>query len=843
MKQGFYWGAIIAFCLAVFYGRSVHAQTVFSFYDASAQATYNSESADIYSYLKGQSLSLGDGDIFTLYGDIETTGQLNADAVGSGGTLTIQSDTAGTQRKITSTAKRFCDYAHGTYNFTDLHFYGIGNDNGAVLYRNDNTSTTVNMSNVLIEACVGAQAPALRGAMGLTVTGTYTIKDCVSTSDGGAFYCHGGKITLSGDGSVGTFSGTRTSTTGTTVGYDLMAGMGVDILDAGEYTLSGGISTSTLIIDKATVTLQAGSKTSITTGATLKNGATLNLGTSMNKITTAADGTLNLIENGVVAEVTSHAGAIVLSENATVRNLSSASGVTTGTITTAPNVTNPLTLTLNNTSNTTYYGSINIGTNTLYKTGTGSLTLNRAATVGDTYVQEGTLVLGTVANTPVYLSGDVYLDGGTLSNCPGDSSNVNHTTLADGSKLYVTAKGGTYNSRPGRAFIINGIHSPDGVTSGNLVLTGTRGFITGTSTFNGYFEIQSGKFHFSNEAVASSKGIILNGGTLQFLGDIYPESTGTTRDLSCNIYIKGSAGLQCGWSNNFYLTGTIQDWEVASGKELQIQQDSGFVWLNGTVNTTAFLQVNEGVKTAGKTNITLGGLNGTNAAKVFENATTTATDNLLTLNVVEGASYSYGGQLLGKFNLLKSGAGTQTFATTGVGSADKPLNSVRVSGGALALSGNAPVYASTMSVGENATLQLATGSYSLDLDTLDVSGDVVLSFASDTDYSKLNLSSDATLNFDSDGFISLLALGDYAMSSDTTYQVSDLFPDFGDDFDYDALLSSNLRYTWNLVRSGDGLLLSMDPNAVPEPATWALMFFGALGLGICAKKRVFACGK
>ena len=54
---------------------------------------------------------------------------------------------------------------------------------------------------------------------------------------------------------------------------------------------------------------------------------------------------------------------------------------------------------------------------------------------------------------------------------------------------------------------------------------------------------------------------------------------------------------------------------------------------------------------------------------------------------------------------------------------------------------------------------------------------------------------------------------------------------------WEGLLSPESAYYWNLTVDGNVVMAALDPNAVPEPSTWALLILGAAGLLYWRKKN------
>lgn len=778
--------------------------------------------------------AMENGGILTIYAsEVTTDAQFNGNGVGQDGTFTIQSGTPGTQVMIkTGGNYRFCDYAHGTYILKDLYFKDCGklNDGGGVFYRNDQTPSTFRMENVTIEGALGNQSAALRAATGMTLSGTAVFRDnIVSEANGAAVQVASGSMTLEGDDTVLTFTGTKNSSGA--AAYDLRASAGITFNGAGTYSLDGGMMAQTLVVNGANVTLGSGSKSDFSQTAAIKAGKlTLN---SVNfkaaNLTVDAGAVLDL--NAAVSLPMAVNGTMNVGiADLTLTDLSNSStdGVN-AVIQPAAGITGAM-LTLNNTKDTAFYGTVT-GFDTVTKTGAAAMKFTKPVSADKFIIHAGTLSFDASKDEIPTIDADVYLDHGAKLYFYGNAA-TGIPVLGDG-VLYVGAEGGTLQLATRRGYL--SVQSEDGVQSGNLILNGSRGFIVGESTFNGYYEITGGTTHFSNESLTKSKGIILNGGTLQYAGEI-----AANRELTAPIFLKNASSLQCGWGGTFSLSGAISDFEGAdlTGKYLTVNGDSGYVDLNGSVNTKAIFRLNDNARTNGANDVTFGGLqNG--SGKTFTTTASSDTGKKLILNVVPSTAPVYSGTLSGNLNLVKEGDGTQTFQTVGVGTESAPLASVTVNDGTLKMNA-VPLYAKNLTVGEGGTLAFAAGSHLLDVDSVNIQGGIDVILDANGNTTKLNVSTDAA-NFTADlenGIFNLVPAENYEFEQFVTYQIAEVFPNFGAEYDYDALLSANFRDAWELSYANGGLFLSMDNNAVPEPGTWTLLVLGILGIGMLRRRKM-----
>ncbi|MDO4858349.1 MAG: hypothetical protein Q4A17_10435 [Thermoguttaceae bacterium] len=804
------------FCPALF------ADTTFTW--QRGENTVTSESTNLQGSSYGSSFQ--NNDIITIYTDVTaSSGQFNANGIGADGQITIQSATPGTQVTITcETGQRFCDYAHGTYILSDLHFlnFGKSNDGGAVFYRNDLSPTTFVLSNVTAENGIANNASAFRAATGMTVSGTATFLNNTVTLDGAAVLTTaGGNMTFQGAGSNITFTGSKykDGSGNLSVGYDVSA-TNIAFNDAGTYSLGGGIKANGAVtINGASVTLGEDSKSAISGKTTVQAGTLTLNSTNFTTSGVEVSAGATLATKGLTVPLTNNGTTTLTTASATITNLAGTD--TAATISWDPAITDAKSLTLNNTADTSYAGTI-VGDASITKTGANELLFPSGVTNAgvDFTISQGTIALGATNAATIYtIAGDVTLDGGAFVIRSANAGTV--VKVAD--HVYVTENGGTIGITGSRAYVNGLLAAPDADTSNTTVyFNGGRVFINGTSTYKGFVEVNAGWNHFSNESLASTKGLVLNGGTVQFYGE-NPGGGTATNSLSVPIYMKGTSAIQCGWSATFNLNGSLTDLDGAdlTNKRLNINKDSGYVVFNGEVNTKAILYLYDNAKIGGANDATFGGLGG--AANVGLTLAAATTKNL-TLNVDASTSPSYAGQLASAFNLVKTGAGTQTFATTGIGSSATPLNSLTINEGAVKMTDGAPIYTNALTLNADGTLEFGTGTYNIQTPSITGNGgQMVLAFNSATDYTVLDFTGSTFSTLD-DGILGL-DQSTYTLEQFKEYEIAKNVPAMAEDFNYQALLGGD-SYGFSLNRVGNSLILQMDNNAVPEPAAWLILLLG-----------------
>lgn len=407
-----------------------------------------SESTNLQDSAYGRSFQ--NNDVIAIYTDVTaSSGQFNANGIGADGQITIQSATPGTQVTITcETGQRFCDYAHGTYILSDLHFlnFGKSNDGGAVFYRNDASPTTFVLSNVTAENGIANNASAFRAATGMTVSGTAQFLNNTVTLDGAAVLTTaGGNMTFQGAGSNITFTGSKykDGSGNLSVGYDVSA-TNIAFNDAGTYSLGGGIKASgSVTINGANVVLGADSKSAIS-GKTTVQAGTLTLN-STNFTTSGVEVSAGaaLVTKGLTAPLTNNGTTTLTSASATITNLAGTEAA--ATISWDPAVTGAKSLTLNNTADTSYAGTIS-GDVSVTKTGEKTLTFPEGvANAGLNFtISQGAIALGTATSTTIAtVAGDVTLDGGAFVIRSANAA----TVVKVANHVYVTENGGSIGIR------------------------------------------------------------------------------------------------------------------------------------------------------------------------------------------------------------------------------------------------------------------------------------------------------------------------------------------------------------------------------------------------------------
>ncbi|MDO4627666.1 MAG: PEP-CTERM sorting domain-containing protein [Planctomycetia bacterium] len=189
----------------------------------------------------------------------------------------------------------------------------------------------------------------------------------------------------------------------------------------------------------------------------------------------------------------------------------------------------------------------------------------------------------------------------------------------------------------------------------------------------------------------------------------------------------------------------------------------------------------------------------------------------------------FAGKFDGNLNLVKAGPGTWTLTGTST-----HTGTTTVEGGVLRLTSTAQFTSSNVTVNADAGLNLE-GKISKDLT---LNGDLVIDFTNGslndvgTVYGSVLFGKGASISVLSDG----LTTDEMFMAS---YELTANSVTFVEGLNWDALgasLAESSSNLWLLTAVGNGFTVSLNHNAVPEPATWVMLLGGAVGIVFLRRK-------
>ncbi|MBQ4143422.1 MAG: autotransporter-associated beta strand repeat-containing protein, partial [Thermoguttaceae bacterium] len=379
--------------------------------------------------------------------------------------------------------------------------------------------------------------------------------------------------------------------------------------------------------------------------------------------------------------------------------------------------------------------------------------------------------------------------------------------------------------------------------TGNIVINGgtlvTTKSHTGTTSALGAISTEGGR------TITVNAGAELSFGVNDTLGGC--DSTNTYDDNRVTLIING--GKLSGTGNNALYNATFQNGAELYSNDCRDVWRS--FWFKGTTNVSF-----AGDGSAAEKPVNFNGV--PEAIVVPDNAVfnvddiTKNTASDLIVNVTMGNKSS---GLITTNSLTKTGAGTMELT-----SANSYDGGTAVSGGTLKLTGAGTLGTGAVAVNDAGTLEVAYEDPAKDLDissltlaeggtfkltsgtasidealTAEAGAQFIFELGGTAD-SSLLLSSGSTMDISENAVLELLML-DGASGTYTLIEAEDGLGDYTDAAFWTDLLTTESDYFWDLSIVGNSLLATVDSNAVPEPATWALLIFGAFGVYWVRRKK------
>ena len=464
------------------------------------------------------------------------------------------------------------------------------------------------------------------------------------------------------------------------------------------------------------------------------------------------------------------------------------------------NTQNLSTLTLDTTGKDLTFQSSITGNIALVIKGTGKQTLSKApGYTGSTTLESGTLVLsagGTLYNLSGagdlnYGSNALVLNNSEDTTFSGALFGSGKVTFQNGSGWIELGKTADESFTGDVQLNYSNSNSQGRVRLGadNALGTANRAYVYGTLDMNGYNQSFAG---LSDDA---DKGPIFN--ETDTLSTLTIDNI--SQELTYNSSIAGNVAL--------ILTGT----------------DTGKLTLTKAPEYTGSTTIEAGTLalTNGGTLYNLSGGSLDAGGQIAAEATLDATGKDLTF--VNSETTKFIGSIKAN-SIEKTGDGTLQIYASAAGQVD--AGHFLVSSGRLDMK---EYYKGTMQVKSGATMSPGNS-----VGTLTIDGAFILDSAAtlliEQDATGMDKLTASSFTVSPDSVLELTYGGGTGSYDILVQNDGDFTGDYATDSFWNGLLTPGSAYYWNLSVNGNVVTASIDPNAVPEPSTWALLVLGAAGL-------------
>lgn len=783
--------------------------------------------------------------------------------------FTIKSVTAGTKQTINANPTgRLYNFNDGakTYDITlqDLDYQGyaepVGNAIGLFMHTSPACTLDIKTDNVSFTGFKNAGYHGgvfgIDGSGNLKITATNGLVfegNRSNASTGGAIHVNAGTFTITADtltfrnNFATTYGGAIKAASGTiTAGTLLFDGNSTSNNDAGAIYASGSFTINGSSTDAVTTVNNNYTKYK---GGAIRCDGTLTLKT----------GTFNFTNNynTTASDKYSYGGAV---HTATID-------------------TDAKTINFDSNKSTYYGGGLSVNGGTL-KADTIIFNKNTSDNRGGAIFTNGSLTI--TGNTIKFTDNFANNFGGAIFNNAGDSTlTINGKDVLFSGNHISANDGGTIH---GGNVTLNGIDANSVFTFKEnytkyyaaAINTNALTINTGTFNFTGNYETGSSASYSYGGAInctsltANAKTLNFDSNTSRYYGGAISLKSGsatlqantlTFNKNKSDVYGGAIYGVENVTFQGADTVGTFTNNTAPNGNDLYLGgessvltfQDAGTYSFDGGIvlaKANAQTVINQAnVTIAGREDVTTNNYqlqnvtisNGGKLTVELDNinsatGTFTLSDNssVLEFKTASEAAKRFDNTIAGSGTLLKTGDGT--LALDGTDEHPITASALTVQGGSLLFKG---LYTGNLTVKDGTLFSPGNSVGTLEMagDFLAESGSTLLFEQDATGMDQLIIRSGGTLNVADDAIL------DLAMNNPVsgTYQLvtseDGLAGKYATSEFWTSLLSPEQAYYWNLNIDGNVLYASIDANAIPEPATWALLLLGVFGLLYTRKRK------